>query len=770
LGGLLSKVGGLLGKVGSALGLASPESETDQEETRALEYCTNRWNDLKNAYVVYHQSIWEALLFYANQTWIDWDDARKVWQPQQPNDEWVPKPRINRFSPTVDAVCSNFYKIPTVDPVPVPDDSCLSMMVSEVAEKLIDHFVVENGFKSQYKSLADKAGVAAQLFVLAGGCFSIIRKEEVLIGNRPKTETVEGQGWQCQGCDTYEAGPAPEAPEAPPMDQTSDPERGTAPTKNCAQCGQPMQHIPNAKIPGQPVMGENGEPQTEDMHQWNIRCDIGNPLYALPRPGASSVDDSPYFLWAERMPLDTIYFRYDGFEASADSIWPDGYSITYEHALNFWYTGYSSSTIQTKDSCMVLQCYVAPQKVKEFPDGMYIVQINDECAHYEAWDFPEHPLTLCCYLTLPTIFFPRSISFDLTQIQRELNAYESLIKLHGMTSSTDPIVIDANTMVSEVTGRADKVIKWRSISPNSKEPHRLASGHLDDGIYKQRDNLHAEFQNISMAVNAFRGEQEGAIVAASAISQLRGQAEQMFSKPQENWANFWKETCRKAVKFYQKYYTFAQIVQILGPDKIPHVREFMRADLDKALEFIASKGSAPRTRDERKQELMTMWDKGALDISNPDVRENIYELFGETGMMEEFNLDATRARLENMAFKEGGQASVIKPMVGIEDLATHLSIHKSKVKRLEFDSWPQPAKQQLMQHIDDTNKALQQQQMEQLKQQAMVAEKMAPAGKKVSQIQGEEGQRASQAAGAQAKRPGQPPKGGPQPAAKGPVQ
>jgi hypothetical protein len=34
-----------------------------------------------------------------------------------------------------------------------------------------------------------------------------------------------------------------------------------------------------------------------------------------------------------------------------------------------------------------------------------------------------------------------------------------------------------------------------------KPPHRMGAGHLDDGIYKQRDNLHAEFQNVSMAVN-----------------------------------------------------------------------------------------------------------------------------------------------------------------------------------------------------------------------------------------------------------------------------
>jgi len=42
------------------------------DEAKALAFTQDRWNDLKNAYVVIHQSIWQSLLFYANQSWIDW--------------------------------------------------------------------------------------------------------------------------------------------------------------------------------------------------------------------------------------------------------------------------------------------------------------------------------------------------------------------------------------------------------------------------------------------------------------------------------------------------------------------------------------------------------------------------------------------------------------------------------------------------------------------------------------------------------------------------
>jgi hypothetical protein len=367
---------------------------------------------------------------------------------------------------------------------------------------------------------------------------------------------------------------------------------------------------------------------------------------------------------------------------------------------------------------MVLEMYVAPGKVRDFPQGFYQVVANDQPAYTEDWEFPEHPITMGGYLVLPTIFFPRSVAFDLVEIQRELNAYESIIKLHGMVAAVDPIVIDANTIVSDITGRADKLIKWRATGPQSQPPFRLGSGHLDDGIYKQRESLHAEFQNISMAVNAVRGQQEGGVTAASAIQQLRSQAETMFNKPVSNWNNLWRETIRKYVKFVQRYYTFEQIVRICGVDTEEEVRLFKGADLDHIVEWVSTTQGLPRTRDERRQELMALWDKGALDLTQPEVRQKIAELFGETGMMKTFNKDATNARLENQAFQQGAQD--IHPMPLVEDLEVHLFFHKDKAKSQDFRKWPQPAQQALYQHIIETSQALQQQMIEEQTQKVLM--------------------------------------------------
>lgn len=693
--GLLDAVRGAFGLGAQGQSDSEPGAGSGIDQNKALQYTQDRWNDLKNAYVVYHQAIWETLLFYAGQLWIDWDDARKVWQPQQPTDEWVPRPRINRFSPTVDAIASNFFQLPEVEAVAKKDDDPQAHMIAEICSDLADYAVVKEGLKHQQGQEMDKVGLAAQLFVLAGGCFSIIRVKKKKLGQTPKMGMGPAVGFKCDTCDTYKTQPVGQ----------------DGPPNFCPDCGNAVETQPTEMQQPQ-IDPVTGQPMMDDQTENELSVGIGNTLFAFPRPGSTSVENSPFLLWAERKPLDEIWFRWN-FEATPDAVWPDGYSVTYEHALNFWYTGYSSSTIQVKDSCMVLEVYVAPDKVKDFQQGFHSVVINDKPASVEPWDFPEHPLTMAKYLDLPTIFFPRSVSFDMVPIQRELNAYEALIKLHAMTSAVDPIVVEASTVVSEITGRADKIIKWNRVSPDSKEPHRMGSGSLDEGVYKQRDNLHAEFQNISMAVNAFRGEQEGAVTAASAIQQLRSQAELMFSKPASNWRNFWRDTLRKYVCFMQQYMSLEQLTEILGKDRLEEIQSFKAADLDDVVDWVASDHGLPRTRDELRQEMMAMFDKGALDINDPAVRQKAYQLFGETGMMQGFNKDATNARLENQAFKNGkgdpnqpgGQyipPQIVPMHQPLEDNAVHLYFHADQVKSQDFKKWNPAAQQALIQHVMQT--------------------------------------------------------------------
>jgi hypothetical protein len=663
----------------------------------AQTWMTAKWSELKNAYIIFHQNCWESFLHYVGELWVEWNSTRKIMDRVQPDDEFVPQPRINKFSPTIDSIVSNFNTVPEVEAVVKSDLSgdIRAHGIAEICSTLGEHFLRTNGLKGDYKSQSDKAGIAAQIFVLCGNVLTCVYPEQSGTFDRQEMEDGQLVSWKCYVCDLTQ-----ETPQAP---------------ERCPNCGGPLATKPVQRMV--PMIDPlTGKPKVTSIPEYRVCCELGNPLYFFPRPGSTGMHDNPYMLYAIRMPLDYIHYRWQQdakgqpFEAEADQEFSDGYNVTFEHALSYYYTGFSNSSLGSKDSCLVKFAYVEPGKVKDFPDGMYAVEINKKLVEFYTWAdfFVEHPLTRACYAPVPTLFWARSVAFDLVNIDREVITYESLIKLHAMTSAVDPVVIDENTVVSEITGRADKTIKWRSLGPGSAAPHRMQHGTLDDGVYKKLDQLYAEYEHISGSVKVYRGEQPGSVTAASAIADLKDQAEQSFSRPVSSWNNLWSETVRKGVKTMQKRLTPEQITKIIGPDHASKIEDFLFCDLDSTVDWISTGMGLPRTRTQRKQEMLELFDRGALDVNDVNVKEQIFELFGHTGMMKQFNADATRARYENKMMQQGQPATM---MPEIEDIAVHFAEHAQAIKSLEFEHWDPIAKQLLIEHAILTKQALLEMQM-----------------------------------------------------------
>jgi hypothetical protein len=73
-------------------------------------------------------------------------------------------------------------------------------------------------------------------------------------------------------------------------------------------------------------------------------------------------------------------------------------------------------------------------------------------------------------------------------------------------------------------------------------------------------------------------------------------------------------------------------------------------------------------------------------IQQPSVRKEIYELFGNTGMMQAFNKDATNARLENTAILNGagwmGQPQAMVPETWTVSYGGHRSRYPARKMKL----------------------------------------------------------------------------------------
>lgn len=649
----------------------------DQERTKPFKdrlqsWLPVKWMDLRTAYTVYHQLVWQNILFYVGMVWIQWDQNRRIWQPAVPEDEWTPQPVVNNFAPASDSI-SSIFEVPTIEAVPRVESNDDAHEIAEIANVLADDFIKSNALVNDYKTKQGKGDIAGQLFTLSGNLLTCVR--------RKKTGTRQ----------------VPRIGQLPPP----------PPSPSDMLMGQPVQPPPPPQW-GPITDPLTGKPAMDSQDIFDAVCHILNPLYWLPRAGSTCMDDVNFGLTAHRMSLDDIKREWN-YDAQPDNQYLDSMESSWEIALNFYYTGYSSLTQATKESALVIMAFVEPGKVADLSEGCVAVMVNDVIIYTYSWaDYflaDEWALTHSGYLKAPTTFFYRTSMNDVAHIQKETNRYESLIALHAMTSASDSLICDMNTKVQNITGRGDRVIWYRSIGPGSKEPHRLQHGSLDAGIYEQRQKLEDKIQNITGAVAVWRGQQAGSVTAASGISQLRGQAEQMFSKPTNNWKNGWVETIRKGVKLKQKIMQSYQISAIMGPGHDIQIEKFKAADLDSVIDWVATAHGLPRTRDEKRNDMLALFDRQMLDVNDPNVRIEINKLFGDTGMMTMFNLDATRARAENAKMEKGEE---IKPQPDVEDMQVHLSIHIERAKRLDFDNLPKPSQVLILQHIMETKMALQQ--------------------------------------------------------------
>lgn len=700
-------------------GNIKPGTDPDKIEVpyadRFETFTKTKWESLRTAYTIYHQIVWNNLLFYVGQLWIQWDKTRRVYQPAEPEDEYTPQPIVNYFSPAADAV-SSIFKIPSVEAVAKKYTNEDAHDVAEIANVLAEEFKVRNGLSGVKDNEDNVEDRASQLFVLAGNLFGFVTKRKRGTFQKPIIDDVPMTGVRCAQCDTITKvrpdDPMLQPPPPSPGDMLmGQPVNGPGITPgqppfqpSCPTCGQPLETYPTTSqvTRTDPI---TSQPITQPIELWDAQFKLGNPLYGLPRAGSRSMFESRYFMWAERMTIDEIYEEW-GEEASPDNQFLDAMESSWEIALNYYYTGFTNMTESTKDSALVIICFIEPGKIKDVPEGGVGVLCGGRIIKMYTWEEycpVGHAASHGAYLDVPVTFFGRTVMFDVADHQRELNRYEAIIALHGMTQASDSVIVDENTKVSEITGRGDRIVHWRSIGPGSQPPHRMQHGSLDNGVYEQRQKLLDNIQNITGAVNVWRGQQAGSVTASSAISQLRGQAEQQFSKPTNNWNNFWVENIRKGVKMMQLVMSVQQIADVVGVNHIQKITKFKAANIDDMLDWKPAKQGLPRTQDERQTEMLSLFDRGMLDVGDPNVQETINELFGDTGMKTMFNKDATRARWENGALSKGEK---VQFMPDVEDLSVHLAIHGEFIKGLDFDQLEPPIQKMVLEHFMVTKMAL----------------------------------------------------------------
>ena len=371
---LMGKVQSIAQGIGLASSKTKPAKDTRQtrqstgtiDEKTVRSWIGDKWEKVRGSYLTYHQLIWQSILFYVGQTWLTWDPYRKFYYPSVPEDEFTPQPRVNEFSPAIDAVATNFNSIPPIEAVATEsdgDEQAKRHGIAMVASRLADVFMKKQGLKSDFKSKGNEPTNAAMIFVLAGGLCTSLRVRQTV-------KTVGPSADPLGDLTTYEVD----------MDLLN-----------------PMVVLPR---PGcEKFGGPSGVPWTFIARRMTIQ-EIWSRFEVVAKADVLYLDgyNSTY--------ENALNYYYTGFNAT--DIQNEDSALAVELYIPPSSDGHAG--------------------VEDFePTGMYAVYVNDELKWYKDWDYPAFPLTMFKYIHVPQLFFGRSIAFDLCNLQEEYQAYEAII-------------------------------------------------------------------------------------------------------------------------------------------------------------------------------------------------------------------------------------------------------------------------------------------------------------------------------------------------------
>lgn len=174
----------------------------------------------------------------------------------------------------------------------------------------------------------------------------------------------------------------------------------------------------------------------------------------------------------------------------------------------------------------------------------------------------------------------------------------------------------------------------------------------------------------------------------------------------------WQEAGEVVVGYVANFYEEPRVIQIQGPDKSYQWQEFRGTDLNNVATTLRVDETAliPETRKQLRDTVIALMgtDFGQFLIAGPDGQpdgDRLNAILNAAGVDVDLGAvdpDTLEARNENAAFKafDGRTDPALLPQIQEwQEDPTHYEEHIRVLKSKRYQSWPEPGKQALLQHV-----------------------------------------------------------------------
>lgn len=398
--------------------------------------------------------------------------------------------------------------------------------------------------------------------------------------------------------------------------------------------------------------------------------------------------------------------------------------------------GSSGTSEMIENAAIVKEYYERPSE--KHPKGRMIVVANgiplfcgDSVSEGEEqgdW----HPYSECRWERVPGRFWGKGPLDDALEVQKQINSIDSIIILTRKTQAIPQrLVIEGMVVNGQWTGQPGQLVKYRP-GPNGEKPEIIPPSGVDAQVWQERKQKVEDLKQITGAVDILKGDRPPGVTAASALALLFEVGTGKLFPVLDRWKMLTESSQKKQLKLVSKKYReprpdFINMLVSKNSELTPElIHAFVGADLhDNCNVVIEASSSIPKLKAAEHALLLELQQTGALNLNDPQNRQEFLSRLGITGFDGDYNKDANRARLENMQLNAILTHPDKKPVVmQFDNHDIHLQVLRDRMKEPSWMDLPIQIQQEYLGHETEHLNAQAEQQQQMMMQAAMSG--MAP--------------------------------------------
>lgn len=451
----------------------------------------------------------------------------------------------------------------------------------------------------------------------------------------------------------------------------------------------------------------------------------------VPELRERELDDQPYVIEARVRTLEWVKTFYSEQLKDVD-LSPSTNAMN--TILDEAYLGIQKSQTNL-DSVVVYEFWVKPGTTPHLPKGGFFVMIEDvlvdyyEGLPYEHGDFP---YTKVEHLFNDT-FWADSPLVDLIQLQKEYNEVRTDIGVAARRMGNPQLLAAQNSIVpGKMTNEPGGIILYR---PGLPAPTPLPLSQLPQYVLEQQDRIIQDFEDISGQHDVSKGTAPAGVTAGTALQYL-GERDDNYLTPQyQGIEDAIERVAKHTLLLFQQFVDMKRKIKVVGLDGAFDTLLLDGADIKNGTDVRVEPGTAIGQSQAAKQ--AQVMDLVSLGIISPDQALKMLELGGPQKVLDIVNAAERKAQRENMKMKSFAEhpeeievanqefmaeamgsldamapeemlmamqmlQEILPPVVPVDDFdihEVHIETHNRFRMSQEYETLPEPVKEQFEKHV-----------------------------------------------------------------------